>query len=158
MNIPSELQVSWLTGLHFLGSIVTSVKDVFNVFRELYISGRSKVSLRSCWLKKGPTAISDQMDFVCMVAQLQCNPGSTDEQQHYIRERDQKRVNARGLLTCRVMTVTLESEFNWQQTYFEGTFLMRSVEVTGCGHVKAALGCVRMLWGTSEPAKWAQLR
>lgn len=37
--------------------------------------------------------------------------------------RDQKRVNARGLLTCCVTTVTLESEINWQQTYFEGTFL-----------------------------------
>lgn len=53
--------------------------------------------------------------------------------------RDRKKVNARGWLTCRVMTVTLESEINWQQTYFEGTFLaaarIKSVWVTGGGHV-----------------------
>lgn len=34
--------------------------------------------------------------------------------------RDEKRMNARGLLTCHVMTVTFESEINWQQSYFEG--------------------------------------
>lgn len=27
--------------------------------------------------------------------------------------RDEKRVNARGLLTCHAMTVTFESEINW---------------------------------------------
>lgn len=34
--------------------------------------------------------------------------------------RDEKMMNARGLLTCHVMTATFEGEINWQQTYFEG--------------------------------------
>lgn len=33
--MPSELQVSWLSGLHSLDSIVTIMEDVFNMFREL---------------------------------------------------------------------------------------------------------------------------
>lgn len=36
---------------------------------------------------------------------------------------DQKGMDFRGLLACHVITVTLESEINWQQFCFERIFL-----------------------------------
>lgn len=75
--------------------------------------------------------------------------------------RDEKRVNARGLLTCHATTVTFESEINWQQTYFEG-ISMAGYESGACGwqvcgRLSVASGCMWILWGMAGSAKQALL-